>query len=442
MISKKSTFVTAPAVAALKGHVRVPGDKSISHRAVILSSLAEGTSDISGLLEGEDVLATLAAFRAMGVNVDGPEEGRLRVHGVGMRGLKEPEVDLNMGNSGTAMRLLSGVLAAQGFASKLVGDESLSTRPMRRVTVPLSSMDARCATDENGCPPIHIRKVERLEPIDYKLPMASAQIKSCVLLAGMYADGETSVTEPAPTRDHTERMLRAFAYPCRSENLGNGITAIRIEGGHQLKATDIEVPADISSAAFLMVAATIVSGSDIVLQHVGVNPTRIGVVNILRAMGADIEFTNPRQIGGEPVADIRVRCAPLHGIDIDPAQIPLAIDEVPVICVAAACAKGVTTISGAEELRFKESDRISAMVTGLRALDVEVEERKDGMSITGGSISGGEVDSLGDHRIAMSFAVAGAVADSEIAISDCDNVSTSFPNFIELTNQVGLNVDA
>lgn len=440
-MNQKSVFVTRKVDAGLKGKVRVPGDKSISHRAVMLSSLAAGTSSISGLLEGEDVLATLSAFRAMGVEIEGPENGCLSVHGVGMRGLQEPQIDLDMGNSGTAMRLLSGILAAQDFASKLVGDESLSGRPMRRVTVPLSSMGARCATDENGCPPIHIRKVDRLEPIDYKLPMASAQIKSCVLLAGMYADGETTVTEPAPTRDHTERMLRAFGYECQSEDLGDGVATIRIQGGGELKATDIEVPADISSAAFFMVAASIVPGSNITLKHVGVNPTRTGVVEVLKAMGADIEFANPRLIGGEPVADIKVKYAGLRGIEVEPGYVSLAIDEIPVICIAAACAEGITSIAGAEELRHKESDRISAMVTGLRAVGVEVEESKDGLQITGGPIQGGDVDSFNDHRIAMSFAIAGAVAGDEILIRDCENVSTSFPNFVELTQQVGLSID-
>ncbi len=434
-------YSTQAISAPLKGSIRVPGDKSMSHRAVMFSSLADGTSNIKGLLEGEDVMATLAAFQAMGVTAQGPNNGELTIDGVGMRGLQAPEDALDMGNSGTAMRLISGILAAQNFPSKLVGDESLSGRPMRRVTVPLSSMGARCATDENGCPPIHIRGVDQLEPIDYKLPIASAQIKSAVLLAGLYANGETSVTEPAPTRDHTERMLQAYGYECRTEKLNDQASTVSVTGGGQLMAADIDIPADISSAAFFMVAASIVPGSDLTLEHVGINPTRTGVIDVLREMGADIAFLNERDIGGEPVADIRVRYVGLKGIDIDPKYVPLAIDEFPVLCIAAACADGVTTISEAEELRHKESDRISAMVEGLRALGVDLVEHKDGVEITGGKIHGGDVNSFHDHRIAMAFSVAGAVASESICIDRCENVATSFPNFIDLANHVGMSVN-
>lgn len=439
-MSSKLVFTTAPANAALKGSLRVPGDKSISHRAVMFSSLAKGTSKITGLLEGEDVMATLSAFQAMGVQAKGPQNGKLTIKGVGMRGLTQPETDLDMGNSGTAMRLMCGILAAQSFPSKLIGDESLSGRPMRRVTVPLGSMGARCATDEDGCPPIHIRSVEKLEPIDYKLPMASAQIKSAVLLAGLYADGQTSVTEPAPTRDHTERMLRAYGYPCESTPVSEQATTVTLSGGGELQASNIDIPADISSAAFFMVAASIVPGSNITLKHVGVNPTRTGVVDVLREMGADISFLNPRDIGGEPVADIRVKYAGLHGIEVDPKYVPLAIDEFPVLCIAAACADGVTKVRGAEELRHKESDRISAMVTGLRALGAEVVEHKDGLEITGGELKGGSVNSHHDHRIAMSFAVAGACAVEPIIIDQCEVVATSFPGFVEMASKVGLQI--
>lgn len=406
----------------------------------MLSSLATGTSKISGLLEGNDVLATLGAFRAMGVEAEGPVNGELTVHGVGMRGLQAPEIDLDMGNAGTAMRLMSGILAAQQFASKLVGDESLSKRPMRRVTVPLTAMGARCVADENGCPPIHIRGVDALEPIDYKLPMASAQIKSAVLLAGLFADGRTSVTEPAPTRDHTERMLRAFGYACDVEARNGLSSTISVDGGGELVATNIDVPADISSAAFFLVAASIIPESKVTLNHVGINPTRTGVIEILRQMGGDVQFLNQRDVGGEPVADIQVSAQQLKGVDISPELIPLAIDEIPVICIAAACAEGVTRITGAEELRHKESDRISAVVEGLRNVGVEVVEHKDGMEITGGKISGGDVESAHDHRIAMAFAVAGAVAEQEITINDCQNVATSFPNFIELSAELGLDI--
>lgn len=441
-MSSKIVFLSKPTVKPLKGKLRVPGDKSMSHRAVMFSSLANGVSKITGLLEGEDVLATLGAFRAMGVSAVGPSDGELTITGVGLRGLQQPESDLDMGNSGTAMRLMCGILAAQNFPSKLIGDESLSGRPMRRVTVPLTSMGARCATDDDGCPPIHIRGVESLQPIDYKLPMASAQIKSAVMLAGMYVDGETSVTEPAPTRDHTERMMRAYGYPCQSTKINQQASTITLRGGGELSATNIDVPADISSAAFFMVAASIVPGSSLTLEHVGVNPTRTGVIDVLKQMGADIKYLNPRAVGGEPVADIKVKFAGLKGIDIDPKYVPLAIDEFPVLCVAAACAQGITRVSGAEELRHKESDRISAMVTGLRTLGIDVVEHKDGLEITGGELTGGEVDSYHDHRIAMAFAIAGANATDPVVIDKCENVATSFPNFVELAAQVGLQIDA
>lgn len=437
-MSSKLVLTTSSASKPLTGNIRVPGDKSMSHRAVMFSSLAHGTSHITGLLEGEDVLATLSAFRAMGVSALGPKNGNLTIDGVGMNGLQAPQQDLDMGNSGTAMRLMSGILAAQNFASKLVGDESLSTRPMRRVTVPLTSMGARCATDEDGSPPIHIRGVEKLQPIDYKLPMASAQVKSAVLLAGMYADGETSVTEPAPTRDHTERMLQAYGYECKTEKLNEQVSTIKIKGGGSLTATDIDIPSDISSSAFFMVAASIVPGSKIILEHVCINPTRTGVIDVLKAMGADIKLLKPRAIGGEPVADIQVTYTGLKGCEIDPKLVPLAIDEFPVICVAAACAEGQTTISGAEELRAKESDRISVMVEGLRNIGVEVEERRDGMCIQGGVIQGGSVESHHDHRIAMSFAIAGGVAVNNITINGAETVATSFPNFVELATKAGL----
>jgi 3-phosphoshikimate 1-carboxyvinyltransferase len=441
-MSSKLAFLSKPTVTPLKGTLRVPGDKSMSHRAVMLSSLANGVSKITGLLEGEDVLATLGAFRAMGVHAIGPKDGKLTVTGVGLHGLQQPESDLDMGNSGTAMRLMCGILAAQNFPSKLIGDESLSGRPMRRVTVPLTSMGARCATDDDGCPPIHIRGVDGLQPIDYKLPMASAQIKSAVMLAGMYADGETSVTEPAPTRDHTERMLRAYGYVCESIKINELASTITLRGGGELSATNIDVPGDISSAAFFMVAASIVPGSSLTLKHVGINPTRTGVIDILKLMGADIKYLNPRAVGGEPVADIQVKYAGLKGIDIDPKYVPLAIDEFPALCVAAACAQGITRVTGAEELRHKESDRISAMVTGLRTLGIDVVEHKDGLEITGGELAGGEVDSFHDHRIAMAFAIAGASATGPIVIDKCETVATSFPNFVELAALLGLQIDA
>ncbi len=419
----------------VQGQIRVAGDKSISHRSIMLGALSEGITDVEGFLEGEDALATLQAFRNMGVVIEGPAQGKVRIHGVGLHGLQAPPGPLYLGNSGTAMRLFAGLLAGQSFDSELVGDESLNGRPMERVAKPLRLMGAQIETGEGGCPPIKISGGQSLKGIHYDMPMASAQVKSCVLLAGLYSDGQTSVSEPAPTRDHTERMLTGFGYPVERD----GSTA-RVIGGGKMSAGSIDVPADISSAAFFMVAASIAPGSDILLQHVGINPTRVGVINILRAMGGDLTLSNERVIGGEPVADIRVRYAPLKGINIPEDQVPLAIDEFPSLFIAAACAEGTTVLTGAEELRVKESDRIQAMVDGLSALGVAIEGTADGAIIHGGKIAGGRVDSLGDHRIAMAFSVAALRAEAEIVIDDCANVATSFPNFVELAKQVGLNV--
>jgi len=420
----------------LRGATQVPGDKSISHRAVIFGSLADGTTRVSGLLEGMDVLATIAAFRAMGVTIEGPEHGRLVIHGVGLHGLSAPQGDLDMGNSGTAMRLLTGLLSGQPFDSRLTGDASLSRRPMRRVIDPLTSMGARVDSAAGGTPPLQVHGGQPLRGLDYAMPMASAQVKSCLLLAGLYASGPTCVTEPAPTRDHTERMLGGFGYPVRHD----GATVCVAPGG-RLVATDLEVPGDISSAAFFLVGASIATGSDLEIRNVGINPTRTGIIAILQAMGADITLHNERTVGGEPVADLRVRSAPLHGVHIDEAQVPLAIDEFPAIFVAAALADGDTLLSGAEELRVKESDRIAVMAAGLAALGVEVEERPDGMRVRGGRLHGGRVDSHGDHRIAMAFAMAGLVSEAPVVIDDCDNVATSFPGFPELAAACGLAIE-
>ena len=437
----KSLQFTTQQANKLNGTIRVPGDKSISHRSVMFSSIAEGTSHITGLLEGEDVLATLSAFRAMGVKAEGPHDGKLTIHGVGMHGLKVPEKALDMGNSGTAMRLLCGLLAPQSFSSELIGDESLSSRPMKRVTDPLKLMGADCKTDENGTPPIKISPVEKIQPIHYDLPMASAQVKSAVLLAGLYADGQTSVTEPAPTRDHTERMLQAYGYECDTQKVDDQASNMTLQGGGKLMAADIDVPADISSAAFFMVAASIIPGSDILLEHVGINPTRTGVIDVLRQMGADIVYISQSKIGGEPVANIRVRYAGLKGIKIDSKYVPLAIDEFPVLCIAAACAEGVTEVRDADELRHKESDRIAAMAKGLESIGIQVEEFDDGMKIVGGAFKTGQVESYHDHRIAMSFAIAGAHCDGTITINGCDNVATSFPNFVDLASQIGIKLN-
>jgi len=417
----------------VSGDIRVPGDKSISHRSIMFGALAEGVTEISGFLEGEDALHTLQAFRDMGVIIVGPENGRVTVHGVGMQGLCAPQGPLYLGNSGTAMRLLCGLLAAQDFDSELHGDASLTQRPMNRVARPLAEMGAKIETAEGGRPPLRIAGA-KLSAIDYLMPVASAQVKSCLLLAGLYADGVTSVTEPAPCRDHTERMLEGFG--CELDRSNDGAT-VSLRGGQRLEAANIDVPSDISSAAFFMVAAAITPGADLMLRHVGVNPTRTGIINLLRAMGADIQTENEREVGGEPVADIRVRYSALKGITVPEDQIPLAIDEFPVLFVAAACAEGDTVLRGAEELRVKETDRIQFMADGLIRLGIDLETWDDGIRITGGQLQAGEVDSGGDHRIAMAFAVASLRSTGVVRILDCANVATSFPGFVSLARQVG-----
>ena len=437
MTSNQLSFSVQPG-GQVAGTIRVAGDKSISHRSIILASIANGITRVTGFLEGEDALNTVAAFREMGVTIVGPENGELTIYGVGKNGLQAPRRPLYMGNSGTAMRLLAGLLAAQSFDSELTGDESLMERPMNRVAQPLRSMGARIDTGDSGTPPLTIRG-SKLKGITYEMPIASAQVKSCLLLAGLYAEGETKLLEPAPCRDHTERMLQGFGYEVVVDAQEG---AAAVVGGADLQATQIDVPADISSAAFFLVAAAITPGSDLTLQHVGVNPTRIGIINLLRDMGANIESSNERLAGGEPVADLRVRYQPLKGIVIRGAQIPLAIDEFPVLFVAAACAEGKTLLRGADELRVKESDRLDAMAQGLAKLGVTVEAFDDGIKITGGKMGGGAVDSFGDHRIAMAFTVAGLRSEAPIDIANCANVATSFPNFVELATEVGMRVSA
>lgn len=419
------------------GEARVPGDKSISHRAIMLGALAEGVTRVSGFLEGEDALATLTAFRDLGVEIERPGASEVLVHGVGLRGLKAPRGPLDLGNAGTGMRLMCGLLAGQAFDSELTGDASLCSRPMGRVIDPLQLMGAKIASEEGGRPPLRISGGRQLHGIHYDLPMASAQVKSCVLLAGLYSQGVTSVTEPAPTRDHTERMLRGFGYEIGSDN---GV--ISLAGGGKLHAADIEVPADISSATFFLVAASIAPGSDLLLTHVGINPTRIGVLNILKLMGADITLKNRREVGGEPVADLHVRYAPLRGIEIPEEQVPLAIDEFPALFIAAACAQGRTVLRGAKELRVKESDRIAAMAEGLTTLGIDNEILEDGIVIEGGTLGSGVIRTFHDHRIAMSFAVAALRAQGEIRVLDCDHVATSFPGFDALARGLGLQISA
>ena len=415
----------------LHGEVRVPGDKSVSHRALMLSAIAEGTSHISGFLEGEDTRATAAILAQLGVQIDAPSAGERVVHGVGLHGLRGSVYPLDCGNAGTGMRLLAGLLAGQAFDSTLIGDASLSKRPMRRVTDPLAMAGARIDT-RDGLPPLHVHGGQSLRGVRYELPVASAQVKSAMLLAGLYAAGETEVVEPHPTRDYTERMLAAFGYPI-TFTPGRA----RLQGGHPLRATDVEVPADFSSAAFFMVAASLVPGSVLRLLAVGLNPRRTGLLQALRLMGADITVENEREAGGEPVGDLLVRHAPLRGVELPVALVPDMIDEFPVLFVAAAAAHGRTVIRGAAELRVKESDRIATMASGLRALGARIEETPDGAIIEGGRLGGGRVESYLDHRIAMSFAVAGLVAEGSVRIDDCSHVATSFPGFMALANGCG-----
>jgi 3-phosphoshikimate 1-carboxyvinyltransferase len=430
------TFRVAPG-GTLRGEARVPGDKSISHRSVMLGSLASGTTRVTGFLEAEDCLATMTAFRAMGVSIDGPHAGQLSIHGVGLTGLKAPERPLYLGNSGTSMRLLTGLLAGQRFDTVLTGDPSLSRRPMKRVTDPLRTMGAQVETTANGTAPIRIAGGAALKGIHYPMPIASAQVKSCLLLAGLYAEGQTCVTEPAPSRDHTERMLKGFGYEVHRDG-----AKVCVHSGGTLTARQVDVPSDISSAAFFLVGGSIAEDADVLLKHVGVNPTRTGVIDILRLMGANLEVLNPRESGGEPVADLRIRTSRLQGIHIPESLVPLAIDEFPALFIAAACAEGETRLTGAEELRVKESDRIQVMSDGLRILGIDAQPTPDGMIIHGGRLGTGRVDSHGDHRIAMAFAIAGLRATGEICIDNCANVNTSFPTFVSLARNLGLNIQA
>ncbi len=414
--------------------VSVPGDKSISHRAVMLGAIANGTTTVAGFLDGEDCLATLAAMQALGVSVERPGATDVIVHGVGLRGLEAASHDLDLGNSGTAMRLMCGLLCGQSFDSRLVGDESLSRRPMDRVITPLTGMGA-AIDSADGCPPLAIHGGHRLRGVHYDMPVASAQVKSALLLAGLYADGETSVAEPAVTRDHTERMLATMG--ARVVTDGNKRA---VQGGSELKGTEVRVPGDLSSAAFVILAAVLSNAGDVLIRNVGVNPTRTGVIDILRAMGAAITLEHERQFGAEPVADIRVRASALQGIDVNPALVSLAIDEFPVLFVAAAAAHGTTRFDGIGELRVKESDRIAAMAAGLRSLGITVDESPDGAVVHGGRFGAGTVDSCGDHRIAMSLAVAASVAEGTVTVRNVENVTTSFPAFSELMESLGLDI--
>ncbi len=429
-----SKFIASPA-STLSGELKVPGDKSISHRSIMLGSLSHGITKVSGFLEGEDALSTLKAFQAMGVKIE-REGDNVTIHGVGINGLKKPEGPLDLGNSGTSIRLMSGILAAQAFDSELIGDESLSKRPMGRVINPLKDMGA-VIDSSDGKPPLKITGGQQLTGIHYDLPVASAQVKSCVLLAGLYAQGDTCVTEPAPTRDHTERMLKGLGYDVRVND-----NQMCLTGGGELTATEIQVPSDISSAAFFMVAACIAPQADITLLGVNINPTRTGVIDVLKLMGARLTTSNQREIGGELLADIRIQSSELKGIHIPESLVPLAIDEFPAVFIAASCAKGETILTGAKELRVKESDRIQVMADGLSILGIENEVLDDGIKIQGGQFQKptAMIESHHDHRISMSFAVASLRCDYPIEINGVDNVMTSFPNFVELSNSAGLNI--
>ncbi|MCC8620055.1 3-phosphoshikimate 1-carboxyvinyltransferase [Xanthomonas vesicatoria] len=436
-MSSSTQYWVAQQGSALRGTLAIPGDKSVSHRAVMFAALADGISQIDGFLEGEDTRSTAAIFAKLGVRIDTPSASQRIVHGVGVDGLQPATEALDCGNAGTGMRLLAGLLAAQRFDSVLVGDASLSKRPMRRVTGPLAQMGAKIQTQDDGTPPLHVHGGQPLHGIDFVSPVASAQVKSAVLLAGLYAQGETSVTEPHPTRDYTERMLSAFGV-----EIAFSPGTARLRGGQRLRATDIAVPADFSSAAFFIVAASIIPDSEVVLRAVGLNPRRTGLLAALRLMGADISEENHAEHGGEPVADLRVRYAPLQGVQIPEALVPDMIDEFPALFVAAAAAKGKTVVTGAAELRVKESDRLAAMATGLRTLGVQVDETPDGATIHGGTIGGGVIESHGDHRIAMAFAIAGQCSTGTVQVDDIANVATSFPGFDTLAQGAGFGLSA
>ncbi len=420
----------------VEGAIRVPGDKSVSHRALMLGAIATGTSHVTGFLPGEDCLATLAAIRAMGVDVIQHDASTVDVIGRGLHGLTTPGRALDMGNSGTAMRLFMGLLAAQSFATELVGDESLSERPMERVASPLRQMGADIRT-RNGKPPVNISGGRNLKAIRFDMPIASAQVKSAVLLAGLYAAGETSVTEPAVTRDHTERMLAHLGCPVRRSG-----PTVTVAGGATLTGAHIEVPGDLSSAAFMILAGCLAARGELVIEQVGLNPTRTGILRILELMGAKFRVEAAPDEGGEPVGRLIVSPSRLRGIQVPLELVPLAIDEFPLLFVAAALAEGETVVRGAEELRHKESDRIGVVATGLRALGITVDEFPDGARIEGGQLRGGSVASNGDHRVAMAFAVGAARAVAPVTILDTANVATSYPGFVAQARAIGLDIRA
>jgi 3-phosphoshikimate 1-carboxyvinyltransferase len=438
-MTSPATFLRSP---PLIGTITVPGDKSISHRALMLSALAVGESRIDGLLEGHDVLATAAAMRAMGADIIRDDAGIWHVHGVGVGGLMQPEAALDMGNSGTSTRLLMGLIASHPISATFIGDASLSKRPMARVIDPLSLMGASVTATSGDRLPLMLRGASPAVPITYRLPVASAQVKSAILLAGLNTAGITRVIEPVPTRDHSERMLAGFGADLSVETDSAGVRTISIRGEAELKPQNIVVPGDPSSAAFFAVAALIVPGSCVTINNVGLNETRAGIFKVLHAMGGDIVETNPRIIGGEPVADLIVTHSALSSVETDPAIVPSMVDEFPILFIAAALAKGQSIFRGLEELRVKESDRIAVMAKGLRAIGVNVEELPDGLIIDGrdGEAFAGGVTIAAelDHRIAMSFAVAGLASERGVTIDDIAPVATSFPGFVELMEGLAL----
>lgn len=432
--SARHDFLVQPG-GSLRGQPRVPGDKSISHRALLLGAIARGETRISNFLESADCLATLNVLRALGVSVEHERPGEVRVSGAGRTGLAAPAVTLDCGNSGTSMRLLSGLLAGQAFTAMLDGDESLRRRPMRRVIEPLTRMGARIES-RGDCAPLIVHGRRPLGALRYKLPVASAQVKSAILLAGLYADGEAWLHEPGVSRDHTERMFQCFGCDVLRDDAWLGV-----RGGEELRAADVNVPCDLSAAAFFLAGAAMTPGAAIRIENVGVNPTRDGVLRLLRRMGAAVELHNMRQLGAEPVADIEVRSSELQGVEIDAGDVPLAIDELPALMVAAAAAHGRTVLRGAGELRVKESDRLTALAEGLRTLGVPVELFVDGMQVTGvRQFRGGAIESFGDHRIAMAFSIAALRAMQPLIIRDCRNVDTSFPDFVAVAREAGLDI--
>jgi len=438
MPSTTRNFEVQPA-RSVSGVTAVPGDKSISHRSLMLCGIAEGSSEVTGFLASEDCLASLAAMRAFGVHIEQPSPTHVVIHGVGLRGLRDAGFALDMGNAGTAMRLFTGLLSAQSFNSRLIGDASLMKRPMERVAKPLREMGADVRT-RSGTPPVDIGGGRRLRGIEYTMPVASAQVKSAILLAALYADSATTVIAPAINRDHSERMLGSCGVRIDTEGLRT-----TLHPPERLSNQRFNVPGDFSSAAFFIVAGLLgAARGGLLIQNVGLNPTRTGLLDVLRSMGGDIEILNPRESGAEPVADLLVHASALHGVEMPAALVPLAIDELPVLFVAAACASGETVVTGAEELRVKESDRIAAMSAGLKSLGVAHSVLPDGMRIEGRgegpAFGGGEIDSFGDHRIAMSFAVASLRAAKSISIRDVANVATSFPGFVGLARSVGLDI--